>query len=46
MNYLDLYIKHIIELLQNCEDMELLDFIFQMLKQRQELPSPLGVSRE
>ena len=46
MNPFEPYCKQINELVNNCEDIELLDFIFQMLKQRQELPSPLGVSRE
>ena len=46
MNPFEPYCKQINELVNNCEDIELLDFIFQMLKQRQELSSPLGVSPE
>ena len=46
MNLFEPYCKQINELVNNCEDIELLDFIFQMLKQRQERSSLLGVSQE
>ena len=46
MNLFEPYCKQINELVNKCEDIELLDFIFRMLKQRQEQPSPLGVSQE
>lgn len=46
MNLFEPYCKQINELVNNCEDIELLDFIFRMLKQRQERPSPLAVSQE
>ena len=46
MNLFEPYCKQINELVNNCEDIELLDFIFRMLKQRQERSSPLVVSRE
>lgn len=32
MSLVDTYIKEIIELLNNCDDVEILDLIFQLLK--------------
>ena len=46
MNLFEPYCKQINELVNNCEDIELLDFIFRMLKQRQDMPSTLVVSQE
>lgn len=46
MNLFEPYCKQINELVNSCEDIELLDFIFRMLKQRQDMPSRLGVSPE
>lgn len=36
MNIIDTYIKKIIELVKKCEDLGLLDLIYQLLKKSQE----------
>lgn len=36
MSLIDAYLKQINELLQKCDDIEMLDFIFQLLKKRSE----------
>ncbi len=46
MSFFDSYLKQIIELLLKCDDIEMLDFIFQLLKKRSEQTSPLGVSQD
>ena len=34
MSFLDTYLKQIIELLQKCDDIEILDFIYYLLQKR------------
>lgn len=46
MRLIDTYIKLINERLHQCDDIELLDFIFQLLKKRSEQTSPLRASQE
>ena len=46
MRLIDCYLKQIIELLQKCDDIEMLDFIFHLLKKHSEQTSPLGASQE
>lgn len=46
MSLIDTYLKQINGLLQKCDDIEMLDFIFQLLKKRSEQTSPLGASQE
>ena len=46
MNPFEPYCKQINELVNNCEDIELLDFIFQMLQKRPKLSSQLGAAQE
>jgi hypothetical protein len=40
------YIEKIINQLPYCDDVSLLDFIFQLLKKRSEQTSPLAASQE
>ena len=46
MNPFEHYCKQINELVNNCEDIELLDFIFQMLQKRPKQSSQLCAVRE
>ena len=46
MNPFEPYCKQINELVNNCEDIELLDFIFQMLQKRPKQSSQLGAVQE
>ena len=46
MSLIDTYLKQINELLKKCDDIELLDLIFQLLKKRSKQTSPLRASQE
>ena len=46
MSLIDNYLKQINGLLQKCDDIEFLDFIFQLLQKHQESTEPLGASQD
>ena len=46
MSFFDSYLKQIIELLQKCDDVEMLDFIFQLLQKRSKQKEEPDASQE